>query len=311
MTHPTVRIDPRGPFSLAVSRAFLEGFTPGSGTADTTGDALVLAFRLDGSFDAAAVAVTQQDGDGTVAVEVHGTRDVDAAARQAARLLSLDHDAAGWDALGGRDPVIGRLQAERPGFRPVCFPSAYEAALWGILAQRTPMTRAAGLKRALARALGNAIEVGGRAMDVAPRPERLAALTSFPGLPAVKADRLRALGRAAAEGRLDTERLRALAPEEALAELRRLPGVGPWTAQHVLMRGTGPTDALPTAEPRVMDAVRHFWGAEHASSVAAFARLAEGWRPWRMWASVLAVSASVAAAGRGARRAPRVCGVAA
>jgi DNA-3-methyladenine glycosylase II len=308
-TAPTLRIAPRGPFALAASRAFLHGFTPGAGTAETSGGPLVLAFRLDGCFDAVAVALEQR-GD-VVVGEVRGTRDVDAAARQVARVLSLDHDAAGWAALGARDPVIGRLQAEKPGFRPVCFPSAYEAALWGVLAQRMPMARAATLKRALASELGDAVDIAGRTMHVAPRPERLAALESFPGIPELKVERLRAVGRAAADGVLDSARLRALDADEALADLRALPGVGPWTAEHILMRGTGPTDTLPSAEPRVFEAVRQAFGLAVPPSLSALARLAEAWRPWRMWVSVLAVSALAGTPAWGARRGPRACGVAA
>jgi len=300
----TARIDPKGPYSLAASRAFLHGFTPSQGTADTGGDALVLAFRLERAWDPVAVALVQTPD--AVTLEIAGTRDVASAARQAARILSLDHDATGWAALGARDPVIGRLQAEKPGFRPVCFASAYEAGLWGILAQRMPMARAAAVKRELAVKHGDTVEVAGRAMHVVPAPERLAAIESIPGLPAVKVERLRAFARAAADGALDTERLRALPEDEALEDLQRLPGVGAWTAQHILMRGTGPTDALPTAEPRLLEAVQRFWGLERATTPAALARLAEGWRPWRMWVTVLVVAAgwaeSSAPRGRGVRR---------
>jgi DNA-3-methyladenine glycosylase II len=42
--------------------------------------------------------------------------------------LSLDHDGAGWPAVGERDPVIARLQAQYNYLRPVCFYSSYEAA---------------------------------------------------------------------------------------------------------------------------------------------------------------------------------------
>ena len=61
----------------------------------------------------------------------------------------------------------------------------------------------------------------------------------MPGLSAVKVGRLHDLARAALDGRLDTERLRALPEADALSELMTLPGVGPWTAQAILTRGCG------------------------------------------------------------------------
>jgi DNA-3-methyladenine glycosylase II len=45
-----------------------------------------------------------------------------AAERQVARLLSLDHNASDYPQVGERDPVIGRLQEERPGSSPRAFP---------------------------------------------------------------------------------------------------------------------------------------------------------------------------------------------
>ena len=120
---------------------------------------------------------------------------------------------------------------------------------------------------------------------------RLLELKSFPGLPAVKAERLRGIARAALDGRLDVERLRALDPDAALEELQELPGIGPWTAEHVLMRGTGTADTMPGAEPRVFAAVQQAWGLPTPPSEARLAAMASAWRPWRMWVCVLAVSA--------------------
>jgi DNA-3-methyladenine glycosylase II len=296
----SIRIEAKGPFALAASRAFLCGFTPGAGSADTATDRLILAFRLDGTFEPVAVAVSQNGA--VVEGSVRGTRDLEAASRQTARILSLDHDAAGYARLGEKDPVIGGLQSADPGFRPVCFPSPYEAALWGLLAQRVPMKRAADIKRALARELGDTVEIEATTMHVTPHPERLLALETFPGLPLVKVDRLRALGRAALDGRLDIDRLRGMTPDAAVESLLALPGVGPWTAQHIVMRGCGPADALPTSEPRVFEAVRRAYDLAKAPGETELARIAENWRPWRMWVSVLLVRALAGTEGWNVRR---------
>jgi len=82
--------------------------------------------------------------------------------------------------------------------------------------------------------------------------ERLVELDAFPGLPAEKVARLRAVALAALDGRLDSARLRAMPLADAVAELRTIRGVGPWTAQHIVMRGCGVIDELPSAEPRVL-----------------------------------------------------------
>lgn len=57
------------------------------------------------------------------------------------------------------------------------------------------------------------------------------------GLPAQKQEWLRGLARAVLDGVLTTEHLRSLGPEGALAELRAMPGAGPFSAGLILIRG--------------------------------------------------------------------------
>ncbi len=104
---------------------------------------------------------------------------------------------------------------------------------------------------------------------------------------AVKVERLHGLARAALDGRLATERLRGLAEDEALAELRDLPGIGEWTASAVLTRGCGLAGALPLGDRISREAVRHFHELPDLPDDDAWAAIAEPWRPYRMWATVL------------------------
>src|SRR6185369_144539 len=69
-------------------------------------------------------------------------------------------------------------------------------------------------------------------------------------------------------------------------ELQTLPGVGPWTASHILFRGAALTDGLPTAEPRILHGLADAYRIE-SPTVETFQRLAEGWRPFRMWVCIL------------------------
>jgi DNA-3-methyladenine glycosylase II len=49
-------------------------------------------------------------------------------------------------------------------------------------------------------------------------------------------------------------------PEEALRDLRRLPGIGPFYATLILLRAAGVTDVLTFGEPRLPVYVSHFYG---------------------------------------------------
>lgn len=120
-----------------------------------------------------------------------------------------------------------------------------------------------------------------------PGPARLADLDAVPGLTIQEVERLRALAAAANDGMLDAVGLRALPPEEALARLKTLPGIGDFSAQLILLRGAGAPDYLPTAEPRLGRAVARAYRLDHPPSATDLTALAAAWHPYRTWATVL------------------------
>jgi DNA-3-methyladenine glycosylase II len=123
----TFSVRPDAPFSLSAAAGF--GFGPRTGRPKPAGNQMRLAFVTDDMAHHGAVYLTQ-GSDGTVAGEVETDGDAEAAWRQVLRILSLDHSGAPWAGVAARDPVIGRLQGQYPGLRPVLFHSPYEAAAW-------------------------------------------------------------------------------------------------------------------------------------------------------------------------------------
>ncbi len=198
--------------------------------------------------------------------------------------------------VGRRDPVVRDLQARYPGLRPIQFHSPYEAAAWTIIGHRIRMTQAAAIKNRLAEELGDRVDFGDRTLPAFPAPERLASLVPPQGLTAVKVDQLRALGRAAAGGLLDADLLRGQHREQALAHLRTLPGVGPFSAELILLRGAGDPDAFPAHEKRLHRAMATAYDLGPNPDVETLAAVAERWRPFRMWVALLLRAAQADAA---------------
>ena len=274
----------RGPFSLAAGAAFLAGFSPAAYRGAGDGH-LHLAFVPDGEEAAAGVCLRQPDG--AVVGEVFGQADPDAAREQTARILSLDVDGSGFPDVGRRDPVVGRLQGRWPGLRPVLFFSPYEAAAWALIGHRIRIVQAARVKQRMADELGQAVDIHGDLRRAFPSPARLAALEGFRGLFAAKVENLRSLGEAAAVGRLDGDRLRALPREQALAELKRLPGIGDFSAELVLLRGAGDPDHLPLHEPRLCRGAAIAYDLDEPPDRPWLERRSEAWRPYRTWVVLL------------------------
>ena len=276
-------IDPAGPFSLELARGF--GFGPRTGEA-APGEPLRVAFPLDDFSGHGAALVRQAEPDGPVEVDV-AAGDATGVARQVSRILSLDRSGTEWAAVGERDDVIGRLQREHHYLRPVLFHSPYEAAAWAVISQRRHPNQARAVRSRLARELGEVFELAGDEAESFPLPAALCQLEGLEGLEPRRLERLRAVGEAALDGRLDAERLRAMDPDEAIAALQQLPGIGPFYAMLIVVRAAGATDALASEEPIVRAYVGHFYRLREAASAEKLREIAERWRPYRTWATVL------------------------
>lgn len=278
-------IEPRGPFSLAAAARFLASFPPFTGTRAAHDGHVHLAFPVD-ALDVTVGVCLQSQGD-MVSGEFVGEAEPALVQKQVARIFSLDVDGAGFAEVGKRDPVIGELQAQYPGLRPVCFYSPYEAAAWALMSQRVQMTQAARIKARLAQELGETVELHGDRMQAFPAASRLLELTAFQGLFGRKVEYLRGLAHATLEGRLDADRLRGLPTEEALTDLQRLPGVGDFSSHLILVRGAAIADGAPAPEPRLLGAVTMAYGLEAPPAAAEFEQLSNAWRPYRTWTSFL------------------------
>ena len=132
------------------------------------------------------------------------------------------------------------------------------------------------------------MRVEGTEFTTFPAPQALLAVSSAEGLPQEKLRRLHAIAGAALEGRLDRGRLLALDSGQAIEELRKLPGIGPFYSHLILLRAVGPTDVLTLGEPRLRAAAAARYDApDVVSNDDAFLALAERWRPFRTWVGVL------------------------
>ena len=298
-------ITPRGPFSLAEAATFGFGQRDGGGW-----DGIMrMAFCLDGYEGHAGVEV-RQDAAGTVhgTARVPGGAGLDAVVHQVARVLSLDHDGTEFFRVGERDPVIGRLQAAAPGLRPPLFYSPYEAAAWAVLSARRPARQMQQIRQRLSEAHGEVFELAGQRLAAFPSPRQLLSVSSFPGIPPDKIRRLHGVADAALAGTLDVGYLKALGPEQAMAELQQINGIGPFYSALIVIRGTGFTDVLPVQEPRILALTTQLYQLDAPPAPQEFARIAEPWRPFRTWAVVLIRAAAGRIPGQIEAQAPRADG---
>lgn len=283
MVSTTVRIPLQGPYDLR--EVALMGF--GHRDEESFDGVMRLGFCVDGDHESqVGVAVRQQGDELAIDIEDSAGPPADPAVvdRQAARVVSADQDARPYAQLCRADPFLAPIFERAPGFRPANFYSPYEAAVWSIVSARRPRSQGIQLRQRLAESAGAVLTVADQPVAVVPTPTQLLAVEAVPGLPGDRIPRLRAIAEAAQRGDLDVERLKQLTPEEAMAELQRLPGIGPFYSSLIVVRGCGLTDVLAT-EPQVLKHLTQAYGRE--IDAAELERIAEAWRPWRTWVLVM------------------------
>jgi DNA-3-methyladenine glycosylase II len=284
MTISTIEIQPDGPFSLAAASSF--GFGPNTGRPTYGGAQMKLAFVVD-DLQSHALVTLDQTADGVVRGTIDSEADPATVTAQVARILSLNGSGTDWLRVGESDPVVGGLQREFPGLRPVSFHSPYEAAAWSIISARRQRAQGTLVRNRIALAFGRIYGEGPDQLFAFPTPERLLELQGVQSLEDVKVQRLHGVARAALNGDLSAERLLGMSTEDAMADLQKLAGIGPMYATLILLRATGAIDSMTGVEPRLPEYLGAFYGLGGVATDSQIRGIVDGWRPYRTWSSVL------------------------
>jgi AraC family transcriptional regulator, regulatory protein of adaptative response / DNA-3-methyladenine glycosylase II len=208
-------------------------------------------------------------------LRLQDVRDFATAVSRVRRLLDLDADPLAVRSALRDDPLLGRSVETNPGLRVAGAVDGAETAARAILGQQVSVAGARVLGGRLASLYGAGLpESFGELDRLFPSAEALAAAdpATWP-MPARRARALQALSGAITEGRVaidpGTDRD---STEEAL---RALPGVGPWTASYIRMRGLGDPDVFLGQDLGVKKAIQA-WGEPVDSAL---------WKPWRSYAT--------------------------
>lgn len=254
-------------------------------------DRLDLTFVLDPTWAPVAVCVSQPPGGNALHVDVRGNpqsaTEVEIA-RALRRILNLTADPRHLHEIAARDTVVASLVERFSGLRPISYPSPYEAAARAIIGHRLALPAAAAAARRVAECCGPVLEIGGDQVHAFPAPDELARLPQTHGLSSRKVEQLRALGRAAADGALFSEHLLSMPYGDALLALQELPGIGPFSAELIMIRGCGDPDVFPRTEPRLHRAIAELYDLGERAGIDDLEAVADGWRPLRSWIGLMA-----------------------
>jgi 3-methyladenine DNA glycosylase/8-oxoguanine DNA glycosylase len=105
------------------------------------------------------------------------------------------------------------------------------------------------------------------------------------GLSKAKCQAVLSIARRVFDGEVRLNELHRLSDEDVTAELIKLRGVGPWTAQMYLMFSLGRSDVFPTGDLGIVNAITALYTFNDRASEAEMLEVAKSWRPYRTIAS--------------------------
>ncbi|EJS71231.1 DNA-3-methyladenine glycosylase [Bacillus cereus] len=176
------------------------------------------------------------------------------------------------------------------GLRNLGIPDLFEALSWGIIGQQINLTYAYTLKRRLVETFGSYVEWNDRKHWIFPSPEIIATLhvedLKKLKMTTRKCEYLIGIAKLITEGKLSKEDL-LQTQDVKLAEkqLTTIHGIGPWTANYVLMRCLRFPSAFPIDDVGLHNAIKFITGSESKPTKHEIKDFAANWGNWDSYAT--------------------------
>ncbi len=170
-----------------------------------------------------------------------GPEEARAATRVVERMLGLGFDTAPVRRTFAEDARLAPLVARLAGMKPPRFESLWATLLSVVPFQQVSLDAGMAVLNRVITRLGPVLTYSGRSYYAFPTPERWLAADPTVlrgcGLSAAKVRTLTSAAESIASGALREEEIEAASDDEAMARLTALPGIGPWSAHVILLRG--------------------------------------------------------------------------
>jgi DNA-3-methyladenine glycosylase II len=219
-----------------------------------------------------------------------------AASRTLRKMLGLDIDPRPLQRKAEREFRDTAIALR--GMRPPRFAGLFEAFARVVPFQQLSLEAGVAIVTRLVRKFGQDLEHDGRRFHAFPTAHAIASARLAPlracGLSARKAQTLRALARVVESATVTEEQIASMSTQEALGMLTELPGIGPWSAALVLLRGFGRIDVFP---PGDVGAMRGLRALRYHGRQTSLARLIERFGEQRGYLYFCALGSSLLAKG--------------
>jgi DNA-3-methyladenine glycosylase II len=194
--------------------------------------------------------------------------------------LSLDDDLTPFYKLAEKDDAFKPVLRKLYGYHQVKFPSIFTSVCWALVTQRTPNSFAYLTMQRFCELLGDAITVGGERYTtfseakkfLNARDKVLVATNNTR-----KTDRLMEIAKDYIS--VDEHFLKTAPYDEALRAVKKLKGLGQWSAEYILLRGLGRYERTGWTDTVILESISQLYTGGFRISEGDAKKLAEyyGW----------------------------------
>ena len=207
---------------------------------------------------------------------------------QVSRLLGVHQDLAGVYARASADPALSSLVPQLRGLHRPQSNSVHESIVQSIIGQQISANVARVVRRLLIQTYGATLTVHDTVHHGFPSPEVLVE-AGVQGLRGVKLSQRKAeyivdISRAVVSGTFNPEDLKMLPDDEAVGQVVMLRGVGPWTAQWLLVNALDREDGFPSGD-LMLQKILIAGGASLVMDSDSALSYSTRWSPYRSYAT--------------------------
>lgn len=203
--------------------------------------------------------------------------------------FDLNNDLTPFFEMAKTDPLLKMPAQKFYGLRLIGIPDLFEALCWGVLGQQINLTFAYSLKRQFVEKYGDSVAWNGKKYWVFPSYEQIAQLTPTDladiKMTVKKCEYIIGIAKLMANGALSREQLMNMSFKGAEKNLLKIRGIGPWTANYVLMRCLRFQTAFPIDDVGLINSIKLLRNMDRKPTKDEIVELSSPWKNWESYAT--------------------------
>jgi DNA-3-methyladenine glycosylase II len=203
--------------------------------------------------------------------------------------FDLDNDLTPFYEMAKADSLLKMPAQKFYGLRVIGIPDLFEALCWGVLGQQINLAFAYSLKKQFVERFGDSIEWNGKKYWMFPHYEQIAQLTPTDladiKMTVKKSEYIIGIAKLMASGELSREKLMKMNFKDAEKNLIKIRGIGPWTANYVLMRCLRFQTAFPIDDVGLINSIKILRNMNRKPTKDEIIEISLPWKNWESYAT--------------------------